>query len=327
MADDGLNVALRFALYLDLMLVFGVALFGLGALRPEERASAIARRYVRVVAVSVAVGIVLSLWSAVVMAKAMTGAAEYAELTGHVFGMILGATAFGLAWAVRMAALVACLPAALAQLRCPTARFAVLAALGATALATLTWAGHGAMDQGARGMLHAATDIAHLLAAGAWVGALAAFVLLASAGQMRAPGAAARLSRVSSGFAGLGTLIVATLAVTGAANYLLIVGPTVEGVHDGVRWLAAGQAGGLCADARAGRGQPVPAEPAAGRGGAFGGPGRGGERPARKPDRRGLPGWAHSRAGGVARRAFPARGVRPARATCWGRLSPHPRNP
>ncbi|MGD7104119.1 copper homeostasis membrane protein CopD, partial [Ralstonia pseudosolanacearum] len=155
MADDGLNVALRFALYLDLMLVFGVALFGLRALRPEERASAIARRYVRVVAVSVAVGIVLSLWSAVVMAKAMTGAAEYAELTGHVFGMILGATAFGLAWAVRMAALVACLPAALALRRCPTARFAVLAALGATALATLTWAGHGAMDQGARGVLHA----------------------------------------------------------------------------------------------------------------------------------------------------------------------------
>ncbi|XAQ44587.1 copper homeostasis membrane protein CopD [Ralstonia solanacearum] len=230
MADDGLNVALRFALYLDLMLVFGVALFGLRALRPEERSSAIARRYVRVVAVSVAVGIVLSLWSAVVMAKAMTGAAEYAELTGHVFGMILGATAFGLAWAVRMAALVACLPAALALRRCPTARFAVLAALGATALATLTWAGHGAMDQGARGVLHAATDIAHLLAAGAWGGALAAFVLLASAGQMRAPGAAARLSGVSSGFAGLGTLIVATLAVTGAANYLLIVGPTVEGL-------------------------------------------------------------------------------------------------
>ncbi|AXV98166.1 copper resistance protein CopD (plasmid) [Ralstonia solanacearum] len=230
MADDGLNVALRFALYLDLMLVFGVALFGLRALRPEERASAIARRYVRVVAVSVAVGIVLSLWSAVVMAKAMTGAAEYAELTGHVFGMILGATAFGLAWAVRMAALVACLPAALALRRCPTARFAVLAALGATALATLTWAGHGAMDQGARGVLHAATDIAHLLAAGAWVGALVAFVLLASAGQMRAPGAAAGLSGVSSGFAGLGTLIVATLAVTGAANYLLIVGPPVEGL-------------------------------------------------------------------------------------------------
>ncbi|QOK93759.1 copper homeostasis membrane protein CopD (plasmid) [Ralstonia pseudosolanacearum] len=230
MADDGLNVALRFALYLDLMLVFGVALFGLRTLRPEERASAIARRYVRVVAVSVAVGIVLSLWSAVVMAKAMTGAAEYAELTGHVFAMILGATAFGLAWAVRMAALVACLPAVVALRRCPTARFAVLAVLGATALATLTWAGHGAMDQGARGVLHAATDIAHLLAAGAWVGALVAFVLLASAGQLRAPGAAAGLSRVSNGFAGLGTLIVATLAVTGAANYLFIVGPTVEGL-------------------------------------------------------------------------------------------------
>ncbi|WP_197328798.1 copper homeostasis membrane protein CopD [Ralstonia syzygii] len=222
MADDGLSVALRFALYLDLMLVFGVALFGLQALRPEDRAAAIARRYVRVIVVSVAAGIVLSLWSVLVMAKAMTGAAEYAELTRHVFGMILTATAFGLAWTVRMAALAACLSAVAVLRRRPTARFAVLAALGATALATLTWSGHGAMDDGARGVLHAASDIAHLLAAGAWVGALAAFVLLSSALQMSAPGAVAMLSRASNGFAGLGTVSV--------ANYLFIVGPTVDGL-------------------------------------------------------------------------------------------------
>lgn len=218
MADDGLSVAL----YLDLMLVFGVALFGLQALRPEDRAAAIARRYVRVIVVSVAAGIVLSLWSVLVMAKAMTGAAEYAELTRHVFGMILTATAFGLAWTVRMAALAACLSAVAVLRRRPTARFAVLAALGATALATLTWSGHGAMDDGARGVLHAASDIAHLLAAGAWVGALAAFVLLSSALQMSAPGAVAMLSRASNGFAGLGTVSV--------ANYLFIVGPTVDGL-------------------------------------------------------------------------------------------------
>ncbi|AXV83667.1 copper homeostasis membrane protein CopD [Ralstonia solanacearum] len=230
MADDGLSVALRFALYLDLMLVFGVALFGLRALRPEDRAAAIARRYVRVIVVSVAAGIVLSLWSILVMAKAMTGAAEYAELTRHVFGMILTATAFGLAWTARMAALAACLSAVAVLRRRPTARFAVLAALGATALATLTWSGHGAMDDGARGVLHAASDIAHLLAAGAWVGALVAFVLLSSARQMSAPGAVAMLSRASNGFAGLGTVIVATLAVTGVANYLFIVGPTVDGL-------------------------------------------------------------------------------------------------
>ncbi|CAH0446160.1 Copper resistance protein D [Ralstonia syzygii subsp. syzygii] len=172
--------------------------------------------------VSVAAGIVLSLWSVLVMAKAMTGAAEYAELTRHVFGMILTATAFGLAWTVRMAALAACLSAVAVLRRRPTARFAVLAALGATALATLTWSGHGAMDDGARCVLHAASDIAHLLAAGAWVGALAAFVLLSSARQMSAPGAVAMLSRASNGFAGLGTVSV--------ANYLFIVGPTVDGL-------------------------------------------------------------------------------------------------
>eukprot|EP00952_Eustigmatos_sp_NYUAD-ZCMA_P011159 45466-Eustigmatos_ZCMA.PRE.1 len=63
MADDWLNIALRFGLYLDLTILFGVSLFGVQALRPDHRASAIARRYVRAIGVTAALGIVLSLWS------------------------------------------------------------------------------------------------------------------------------------------------------------------------------------------------------------------------------------------------------------------------
>lgn len=44
MADDWLNIALRFGLYLDLTILFGVSLFGVQALRPDHRATAIARR-------------------------------------------------------------------------------------------------------------------------------------------------------------------------------------------------------------------------------------------------------------------------------------------
>ncbi|MCP1175843.1 copper homeostasis membrane protein CopD (plasmid) [Ralstonia solanacearum] len=230
MADDWLNIALRFGLYLDLTILFGVSLFGVQALRPDHRATAIARRYVRVLGVTAALGIVLSLWSFVVMAKAMTGATDYAELTSHVFGMMLTTTAVGLAWMVRLAALAGCLVVVARLRKHPAPHFGVCAGLGAVALVTVTWAGHGAMDDGARGYLHLAFDIAHVLAAGAWVGALTAFVLLASTRQAAALEAVEILSHTSNGFARLGALIVATLLSTGTFNYLLIVGPTINGL-------------------------------------------------------------------------------------------------
>ncbi|MEH6299152.1 copper resistance protein CopD, partial [Salmonella enterica subsp. enterica serovar Typhimurium] len=86
------------------------------------------------------------------------------------------------------------------------------------------------MDDGARGYLHLVFDIAHVLAAGAWVGAWAAFVLLASTRQGASSEAVEILSHTSNGFARLGTLIVATLLATGTFNYLLIVGPTINGL-------------------------------------------------------------------------------------------------
>lgn len=234
MPEDWFVVGLRFALYLDLMVLFGVALFcvnaGIHAMRPDDRHSTVARRYVRAIGTAAALGIGLSLASMVVMAKAMTGASEYAELTAHVFGMIVTGTSVGLAWTARIAVLLAAL-AAIALLRArPGLRLSVLSALGAVALATLAWAGHGAMDDGARGGLHLTSDIAHLLAAGAWVGALFAFVILSMEARGPSIEAAALLGRASNGFARLGTVIVATLALTGAINYALIVGPTVQGL-------------------------------------------------------------------------------------------------
>ena len=183
MADDWLNIAMRFALYVDLTILFGVSLFGAYALRPDHRSSAIARRYVCAIGVAAASGIVLSLWSIVVTAKAMTGAAEYAELSSHVFGMMLSSTAVGIGWLVRIAALAACLIIVMCVRRMPTLHFDIFAVLGAVALATVAWAGHGAMHDGSRGYVHITADIAHLLAAGAWVGSLTAFVLLARAQQ------------------------------------------------------------------------------------------------------------------------------------------------
>lgn len=230
MPEDWLVVALRFALYLDLMVLFGVALFGIHAMRPDDRSSIVARRYIRIVGIAAVLGIGLSLASMAVMAKAMTEASTYAELTAHVFGMIMTGTLVGMAWTARMAVLLATLVAVAVLRPHPAWRFGVVSALGAVALATVAWAGHGAMDDGTRGGLHLASDIAHLMAAGAWVGALVAFVVLAMEAREPSPGAVDLLGRTSNGFARIGTVIVATLVVTGTVNYVLIVGPTVNGL-------------------------------------------------------------------------------------------------
>lgn len=222
---DWATVAVRFALYLDLTALFGLPLFGLYALRREEMASHTGDRFVKICRNVAALGIVLSLANIAVMAKGMTGAASYMELQGHVFEMIVTGTAFGTAWVLRLVALLLCVLVALMASKRPGLQFGVLAVAGGIALSTLAWGGHGAMDDGVRGYIHLTSDIAHLMAAGAWVGALLAFVLLAQ--PSATPGKVALLSRTSNGFAQVGTIVVGILVVTGVVNYLLIVGPVL----------------------------------------------------------------------------------------------------
>jgi putative copper resistance protein D len=105
----------------------------------------------------------------------------------------------------------------------------------AVGLSTLVWSGHGAMDTGTRGGIHLAADTLHLLGAGAWLGALAAFLLVLlrpvqGQGRDDAYQHLLLLRQAVTGFSSAGTLIVAVLIVTGIVNYLLIVGPSLEGM-------------------------------------------------------------------------------------------------
>lgn len=222
---DWATVAVRFALYVDLAALFGLPLFGLYALRRDEMASRLGTSFAAICTALAAIGVVFSLANIAIMAKGMTGASAYSELQSHVFEMIVIGTDFGAAWAMRLIALLLCVAIALFGRRWPTLQFAVLTAAGGVALSTLAWGGHGAMDDGVRRYVHLASDIAHLIAAGAWVGALLAFVLLSHTSSE--PQNVVLLSRTSNGFARIGTLVVVTLAITGAVNYGLIVGPVL----------------------------------------------------------------------------------------------------
>ncbi|WP_130926848.1 copper homeostasis membrane protein CopD [Pseudomonas sp. Sample_14] len=208
---DLLNIILRFALYVDLLLLFGLALFRLYSFNALLRF----RPLLRGMAVT---GALLSVAGLVLMTRAMSGETQLAALWPHLQMMLLD-TDVGLAWVLRMTAL------AIVVIR-PGLWPASLA--GAIALASLAWSGHGAMDEGWLRFWHFLSDILHLLAAGAWLGALLALVLMASGriGDTRLRLLAGAVKR----FEWVGAVIVLTVSVTGVMNYLFIVGPRLDGV-------------------------------------------------------------------------------------------------
>lgn len=217
------SILVRLLLYLDLMLVFGLPLFAGYSLRRNELRSEVACRYIRWSVVACVAGIFLSLVGMAVMAKSMTGATAYSELSAHVFEMMIAGTDFGIAWIARLFAFSLYVAGAITLRRWPVMQVSALTLTGAVALSTLAWAGHGAMDDGDLRVIHLLVDVAHLLAAGGWVGALVAFVMLArSARAGTVP--LGLLARTGDDFAKLGSIIVVTLVVTGAANFWLIAG-------------------------------------------------------------------------------------------------------
>jgi putative copper resistance protein D len=139
---------------------------------------------------------------------------------------VLSDSAFGVAIMVRLAASAAALIACLA-LRKGSGLWRVLSGLGAIVLASFAWTGHGAAEEGAAGLIHAAADVLHLLAAGVWLGALAALaLLLATSHRTDQAERAQALHGALAGFSGVGSAVVAVILLTGLINSWFLVGPS-----------------------------------------------------------------------------------------------------
>ncbi|NWB29543.1 copper homeostasis membrane protein CopD [Pseudomonas gingeri] len=229
--SDFINMALRFTLYTDLMMLFGLALFGLYSLRGRERRSGVVLHFESLLTGSAAIGIVASIAALVVLAQSMSAASSWIELHPHI-EMILTETEVGLSWIIRVSSLILVMAAAAQNKRSPTASLWIVTLGGGIALATLAWTGHGAMDDGRRRIWHFATDIFHLLAAGGWLGALVAFGLLVRLKKVQARQSVGILARALTGFESAGAVIVGIIIVTGVVNYLFIVGPNLDGITD-----------------------------------------------------------------------------------------------
>jgi putative copper resistance protein D len=201
------NIGVRFAQYASLLSLFGLAAFAIYA----PAAAGFIPRGRGVVTLAV-VGLLASLAGIFVLAANMTGDISSATDPPTLWAVISG-TGAGYAWVLRIVALVVAL--GVARFRSPVP---LLIASGLAA-ASLAWGGHAAAEGGAAGIGHLAADIVHILAAGVWIGALAAFLRLL----VRGGECAGETARALAAFSGVGSAVVAVLIGTGLVNSLYMV--------------------------------------------------------------------------------------------------------
>ena len=163
----------------------------------------------------------------VMVASNMSGMPAISVLRSGIVGTVLTQTRFGQVWAIR-AALIIVLALSLAlqrrRLKYAAGWLGLLAA--AAFVASLAWAGHGAATEDVPfDALHLPADILHLLAAGAWLGALLPLVLLlVQARRDSSVQCVAAAQGATLRFSVLGLTSVGTLLATGVVNTWFLAG-------------------------------------------------------------------------------------------------------
>jgi len=207
-------VAARLALYLDLGLLFGIPLF----------AAPIAMwRRLHIGAWTgwlAGAGLIVSLIGFWLQMAAMLGDGLWDDPA--ILWEIVRTTAFGWAFLLRLAALIMALLLTLGVPSGPLKRN-LLILCAACALASLAWSGHAAAGEGEAGWVHLSADMLHLLAAGAWIGALAMLLALVAPRGSVSRADVDLAHAALAGFSRAGTLIVAILVTTGALNMAFLL--------------------------------------------------------------------------------------------------------
>lgn len=217
--DDTLIVGIRWGLYLTLSVAFGVPLFALHAIAPARRTMLPLRT---LIGLSAAAALMLSLLGWVAMTAAMADKPLVGVARDDLMAM-LAMPGLGASWLLRIALLgVIVLAASIVGLRRLLPVTGTV--LGGAALGSLAWSGHGAAGDDSVGQLHLVADVVHLLAAGAWVGALVALSLLLWPAA-RETAVAEIAHKALASFGRTGTIIVTVIVGTGLINSWVLVGP------------------------------------------------------------------------------------------------------
>lgn len=244
------EVAVRAVTYVAAMLMFGASMFVIyvpsqvrGDSQDDHRREWHAlRRYVWRLQLACAVAtLVAGLFWLAIHSAAVAGVPLVQAVSSGVAGEIVGGTMFGRAmgWHLGLAMVltgVLVFGRVIVEARSPLWGDVMRAALSVGVLATLAWMGHAAATQGSDHYVHLGADIAHLLAAGAWLGALPLLALVLTHAAQRQSAALDRLAiRATRRFSPVGVACVAALLITGTINawYLVATPPALLGTSYG----------------------------------------------------------------------------------------------
>jgi putative copper resistance protein D len=165
------------------------------------------------------------LWFAFSVANMSGTLADVADR--EVLWTVLSETTFGWVWTARMLLAVIVLGVVSRRFG-PTAGPQpdwIMAFLTGALLASLAVVGHSQIEEGVAGVIHVTSDVAHLLAAGAWLGGLLPVgFILAHYGRETDMAQALDLDKVLLRFSGMGYVAVATLVGSGLVNGWFLIG-------------------------------------------------------------------------------------------------------
>jgi len=191
---------------------------------PAGARDALHRQLVIGLSWSLAAAVASALVWLVCVAQVMSGQALAQVLNRDTLAVVLRETAFGRLWSLRLPLAVALAALLWGMSRSQPAsreRPSAVAAFAVAAmyLASLAWAGHAGARADSQRTIELGADAIHLLAAGAWAGALPGLVLLlGSYPQLDACAHAARR------FSTLGMASVGAVVFTGIVNARYLVG-------------------------------------------------------------------------------------------------------
>ncbi|ESQ84179.1 hypothetical protein AEAC466_10565 [Asticcacaulis sp. AC466] len=213
----------RFLQYAGATGLFGAALFYLMLLPPDGNTSAGALRWPKPLLVASSLLLFLgALLSLAAQAATMNGI-SLDKLDMPSVSVVLTDTQWGHAIAARIAlSFVTLLTVVLIK---PSLRlWQATCLLGTVLLASFAWTGHGASTEGAGGAVHLIADIAHMIAAGVWLGALFAFLALLCLPKTQDLEQQTTLFNALKDFSGVGSALVAVLVVSGLINSYFLIG-------------------------------------------------------------------------------------------------------
>jgi putative copper resistance protein D len=220
-------IATRFIHFAAAMAVFGIVAFRLYAFAGDPTPpdaptrAALDASLVRLMTISAAVAL-LSALAIIPFAAAEMAGSDAAAIDPAIWRAVLTGTEFGHVWCWRLGFAAALL--ALCLMPIGRRQEWALAVAALLLLCSLGWVGHAAVDMGG-GPMHEVNQMAHLTAAGIWLGGLVPLGVLLR----RAVGAGGHayipLARFAlPHFSQMGYAAVALIAVTGTVNCIMLVG-------------------------------------------------------------------------------------------------------